>query len=88
MTRVIWCYWRIFCNTTCIATCITTRATTRANNTVGKQNEKLNRIVDFLMIHETMTGEQFADCMADREIQDATETSLFDAFKPEEKSEK
>ena len=63
------------------------RAYRHCEEILKRDAEKLNRIVDFLMIHETMTGEQFADCMADREIRDATETSLFDAFKPEEKSE-
>ena len=31
-----------------------------------------------------MTGKQFADCMAGREISEATKVSIFDAHKDEE----
>ncbi|MBP3305079.1 MAG: AAA family ATPase, partial [Oscillospiraceae bacterium] len=47
-----------------------------------KRNEaKVQKVVDFLMEHETMTGAQFADCMEDREIGEAEEVTLFDAHK-------
>ena len=42
--------------------------------------EKINRVVEFLLEHETMTGEQFADCMAGKEIGEAQQTTVFDSF--------
>ena len=46
-----------------------------------KTNEgKLMEVVDFLMEHENMTGEQFAACMEGSEIDIASTTSLFDGF--------
>ena len=50
---------------------------------LSRDREKLMKVVDFLMEHETMTGGQFEDCMAGREIQAASDTSLFDDFKEE-----
>jgi len=41
---------------------------------------KLQQVVDFLLEHETMTGEQFADCMAGKEIGEAHQNTLFDSF--------
>ena len=50
-----------------------------------KANEdKVMAVVAHLLEHETMTGAQFADCMAGREIGEATKVSLFDAHKEEE----
>ena len=50
-----------------------------------KANEdKVMAVVAHLLEHETMTGAQFADCMEDREIGEATKVSLFDAHKEEE----
>ena len=49
--------------------------------------EKLMQVVDFLMERETMSGTQFADCMEGREIGEASNTSLFDAFAEEKKEE-
>ena len=50
-----------------------------------KANEdKVMAVVDHLLEHETMTGAQFEDCMAGREIGEATKVSLFDAHKDEE----
>ncbi len=46
--------------------------------------EKMKRVVNFLLEHETMTGQQFADCMAGNEIGEATETTLFDAVEKTE----
>ena len=45
-----------------------------------KDSEKLNNVVEFLLEYETMTGEQFAQCMAGEEIRPATQTSMFDSF--------
>ena len=41
---------------------------------------KLQEVVTYLLEHESMTGEQFAACMEDRQIEDASTTALFDAF--------
>ena len=41
--------------------------------------DKMKQIVAFLMEHETMTGQQFADCMAGREITESASSTLFDA---------
>ena len=46
--------------------------------------DKFNQVVDFLMENETMSGKQFAQCMAGETIAEATDTSLLDAFKTEE----
>ena len=50
---------------------------------LSRDREKLMKVVDFLMEHETMTGVQFEDCMAGRAIGEASATSLFDDFKEE-----
>ena len=53
-----------------------------------KQNEnKLMEVVDFLMEHENMTGEQFVACMSGEEIREASSTSLFDGFQQKENEE-
>ena len=50
-----------------------------------KRNEdKVHKITEFLLENETMTGAQFADCMEDRPIGQATPVSLFDGQKDEE----
>ena len=50
-----------------------------------KQNEaKLMAVVDYLMEHETMTGEQFAACMEGKEIAESSATALFDGFEAKE----
>ena len=40
--------------------------------------DKLMEVVEFLLQHETMTGEQFADCMEGRQIGQASETAMLD----------
>jgi len=51
-----------------------------------KENEaKLQEVVEYLLEHESMTGEQFAACMESRQIEEASTTALFDGF--EEKAE-
>ena len=50
-----------------------------------KENEgKLMAVVDYLMEHETMSGEQFAACMEGKEIAESSTTSLFDGFEATE----
>ncbi len=49
--------------------------------------DKLHAVVDFLLQHESMTGEQFSACMEDREIGSESTTSLFDAFEEKEETD-
>ncbi len=50
-----------------------------------KDEEKLRAVVDFLLENETMSGQQFADCMEGRPIGESSATSLFDGQEnPEE----
>ena len=44
-----------------------------------KDEDKLKAVVDYLMKHETMTGEQFAARMAGEEIGESSATALFDS---------
>ena len=46
--------------------------------------EKLHQVVQFLLENESMTGQQFADCMEGEEIRTDTDVTLFDSFKEEE----
>ena len=46
--------------------------------------QKLKRVVEFLLEHEVMTGQQFADCMEDKEIGEAEEGTIFDSFQSEQ----
>ena len=49
-----------------------------------KRNEdKVQKVTDFLLEHESMTGSQFTDCMEGREIGEATPVSLFDGHMEE-----
>ena len=46
--------------------------------------DKMRIVVEFLMEHETMTGSQFAQCMAGQQITEAGKTSLFDGIQKDE----
>ena len=48
-----------------------------------KDAEKLQKVVDYLMANETITGAQFADLMEGREISAASTTSLTDGYEEE-----
>ena len=48
-----------------------------------RDEAKLMAVVDFLMANETMSGPQFADCMAGKTIREDGESSLFDSFTEE-----
>ena len=50
---------------------------------LSRDADKMRKVVEFLLEHETMTGKQFADCMEGRDIRDASDTSLFDAYTEE-----
>ena len=42
--------------------------------------EKMKQVVEFLLEHETMSGQQFADCMEGRAVSETQQNTLFDAF--------
>ena len=50
----------------------------RCKQILTENSDALHRVVDFLMEHESMTGEQFAACMEGRQIGDASATALLD----------
>ncbi len=57
------------------------RAYARCAEILQANAEKLMAVVDFLMEHETMSGQQFADCMEGREIgAQSSDTALLDNF--------
>ena len=45
---------------------------------LSDDKEKMKEVVAFLLEHETMSGAQFAACMAGEEIGEQSATSLFD----------
>ena len=49
-----------------------------------QDSEKLHQVVQFLLENESMTGQQFADCMEGVEIRKDADMTLFDSFKEEE----
>ena len=52
----------------------------RCRQIVAENLDKLNAVADFLMEHESMTGDQFAACMEGRDASTVEETTLFEAF--------
>ena len=60
------------------------KAYAQCHQILQRDADKLNRVVDFLLEHETMSGAQFAQCMSGEDIQEATETALLDAYKTKE----
>lgn len=56
------------------------RAYRHCEDILKKDADKMKCIVEYLLANETMTGEQFADCMEGRAIRETSETALFDAF--------
>ena len=56
------------------------RAYDRCRGILEEHADQLHRVVEFLLERESMSGEQFAACMENREIQECSTTSLFDGF--------
>lgn len=54
------------------------RAYDHCRSILTENADRLNRVVDYLVEHEKMTGEQFAACMEGDAIGEASATSLFD----------
>ncbi len=60
------------------------RAYRHCEEILKRDREKLKQVVEFLLENETMSGAQFAQCMAGEQIQASSKTSLFDAYQPKE----
>ncbi len=61
------------------------KAYQHCSDILKKDEDKLQQVVEFLMAHEDMTGEQFAACMAGNAIAESvSDTVLFDQPKTEE----
>ena len=56
------------------------RAYAHCKEILQKDADKLHAVVDYLVEHETMSGEQFTACMEGREIGEGTDTAMFDGF--------
>lgn len=65
------------------------RAYDHCKQILSDNSEKLQKVVEFLLEKESMTGEQFAAIMEGREAAEASTTALFDGFEETpEKSDK
>ena len=60
------------------------KAYAQCSEILRRDEEKLNRVVEFLLENETMSGSQFAQCMAGEEISESSDSSLLDAYKNKE----
>ncbi len=65
------------------------RAYDHCRQILSDNEGKLRELVEYLLAHESMSGEQFAALMEGRDIMDCSQTSLFDGFeeKPQETTE-
>ena len=63
------------------------RAYRQCSDILKQDEAALMRIVDFLMEHETMSGEQFTACMEGNEIGEGSKTAFFDGYEPESDTE-
>ena len=59
------------------------RAYAHCKKILSEDGGKLNALADYLLEHESITGEQFANLMEGREIGEASATSLTDGFEEE-----
>jgi len=51
---------------------------------LSDNSEAFHRVTQYLLEHESMTGEQFDACMEGREVAEASDTALLDGFEAEE----
>ena len=51
---------------------------------LSENSEKLNELVEFLLAHESISGDQFEALMEGRALEETSKTSLFDGFKQQE----
>ena len=54
------------------------KAYNRCAEILKTNEDKVQKVTDFLLEHETMTGKQFVSCMKGEQIGEAEEVSLFD----------
>lgn len=57
------------------------QAYAQCSQILQRDADKMKQVVEFLLEHETMTGAQFAQCMAGEPISEASDTALLDAYK-------
>ena len=62
------------------------RAYDHCKQILSENSEKLQQLVDYLLEKESITGEQFEALMEDREIREASTTSMFDGFAVQEEA--
>ena len=60
--------------------CLIDKAYEHCRELLTANSQRVQAVVDYLLTNESMTGEQFAACMEGREIGNASQTSMFDAF--------
>ena len=60
------------------------RAYDHCRKLLSDDTEKMHALCEYLLEHESMTGGQFTAFMEDREIGEASETSMFDGFENKE----
>ena len=60
------------------------RAYRQCEEILTRDADKLQRVVDYLIANENMSGEQFARCMRGEEIGDSGDTVLFQGFRSDE----
>ena len=63
---------------------IVDKAYAQCKKILEDNQERFHKVVEFLLEKETMSGVQFAQCMAEETITEPTDTALLDAFKTEE----
>ena len=59
------------------------RAYAQCKEILSDNADALHRVVDFLLEHESMTGEQFAACMEGKAVGESSDTALLDGFDEE-----
>ena len=63
------------------------KAYAQCEQILRRDADKMKQVVEFLLIHETMTGDQFADCMAGREIRSEAQKTVFQARQEKEQTQ-
>ena len=63
------------------------RAYDHCRNILTENSDKLEKVTQFLLENESMSGEQFTACMEDREIMEDNDLSLFHGFEVTEEPE-
>ena len=64
------------------------KAYAHCKDILSADKEKLLEITEYLLEHESMTGDQFTALMEGREVEEASATALFDGFADAEEEPK